>query len=1207
MKILSLRLKNLNSLQGECFINFQEEPLLSSGLFAITGPTGAGKSTLLDAICLALYHQTPRIDSLSVNSNELMTRHTAECRAEVEFEVRGKRYRSFWSQRRARNKPDGKLQPPQVELAKILDGGEGDKILADKTTDKQQQIEAITGLNFSRFTKSMLLAQGGFAAFLQATPNERAGLLEQLTGTSIYGDISRLAFERSREAEQALAIIKSKAGGIELLSDDELQQRQDRNKAIAAELRAHNTQHKEWLIQQQWLTTEQQLLDQLEVLRNDEVEHQRALAEAAPYLAKLKAAEPAEALRALLEKRNEQKNYCESASAMFKQHSLKLSEAANDLFVVTRMAARIADQQHAAVLKQLRDLDAEQQLLDKQLESSRDLQGVTAELSGWQASCERVERLNTEQRQAETNANQGQVKLEGLKAQRAELATALDSVSKLSAEAEAAEKDQRQAIAELESEAGLATKLQRLEKQQSSIAELERLATDCRQDSESVATLTAELSGLQAAVEKQEAARPAAVLELKRVQAEIVDKDKILRQALKIQQLENYRAELKPDDPCPLCGSAEHPKIDDYQQLEANETETELAQKRVLENDCRNRLALIEQGLETKANDIARIADSKKSLEQRLKEKTNRWQELAAQFDNSGLTASEPFSTSASKHLAAVKEKAAKQVEQVQLSMTAASNCRSNYQQAQATLAKTVLARHEAKSALDLIDSRIVDGKQWLKTQQQSVKDLAGKLVESVAQLNSQLATYKLDAPVFSPDAENNWRAWLAGIKKCSHERDQQLEARRNLVQTQRDKEAEVQLAADAVAAATKYLQQLSVGNVAVESESAPVGKAVGLSVDDEAAHGLSDCLEKRREAELTLKALRGEEDALRKQQDRQAENLVTRETLLAEALAASSFNDEAALRAALLPLAEQQRYSALQRQVDDRALVLQTRRQQLTDAAAAQKSSYPTGLLPDSMGNQLVLDLVANFTVERSPEQTASANELQQQLTRKASTVDEQLESARVAQQALASEQGGISNEIAADELRRTQQAELLRQVDDEQQQCKSWQQLNGLIGSATGDKYRKFAQGLTLDHLIHLANRQLVSLSGRYSLARATGGELDLEVIDSWQADSRRHVRTLSGGESFLISLALALALSDLVSNRTSIDSLFLDEGFGTLDAETLEVALAALDSLNASGKSIGVISHVEALKERIPVKIEVRRKAGLGVSSVHVIGPA
>jgi exonuclease SbcC len=210
-----------------------------------------------------------------------------------------------------------------------------------------------------------------------------------------------------------------------------------------------------------------------------------------------------------------------------------------------------------------------------------------------------------------------------------------------------------------------------------------------------------------------------------------------------------------------------------------------------------------------------------------------------------------------------------------------------------------------------------------------------------------------------------------------------------------------------------------------------------------------------------------------------------------------------------------------------------------------------------------------------------------------------EQIQAVQERLRTLSERQGELRAQLQADDARRNSQQALFLEINAQTVEHATWQQLNGLIGSADGAKFRKFAQGLTLDHLIHLANRQLTRLHGRYQLARKSSGELELEVCDTWQADVARDCRTLSGGESFLVSLALALALSDLVSHKTSIDSLFLDEGFGTLDGETLEVALDALDNLNASGKTIGVISHVEAMKERIPVQLRVHKGVGLGYS--------
>ena len=205
VKIRQLRFKNMNALKGEWCIDFTQPPFVNHGLFAITGPTGAGKTSLLDAICVALYHRTPRVEKLSKEYNPLMTKDTAECFAEVEFEVKQRVYRAYWGQYRARKQSHGKLQEAKVELVDVTDAG---KVLEYKVKEKQKRIEAISGLDFERFTRSVLLSQGQFAAFLQAPSKDKAELLEQLTGTAIYSDISKRVHAQFTEIDRQYTLQK---------------------------------------------------------------------------------------------------------------------------------------------------------------------------------------------------------------------------------------------------------------------------------------------------------------------------------------------------------------------------------------------------------------------------------------------------------------------------------------------------------------------------------------------------------------------------------------------------------------------------------------------------------------------------------------------------------------------------------------------------------------------------------------------------------------------------------------------------------------------------------------------------------------------------------------------------------------------------------------------------------------------------------------
>jgi exonuclease SbcC len=305
MKINSLRFKNINSLQGQWKIDFTQPPFSDNGLFAITGPTGAGKTTILDAICLALYQQTPRLGGINKSSNELMTRGTSDCLAEVEFEVKGEGYRAFWSQRRSRNKADGNLQDSVVELVRIEDG----KILASQVKKMASLIEEITGLDFARFTKSMMLSQGQFAAFLNAAANERAELLEELTGSEIYGLISERVHRDFTESKQGLEQLVARSEGTELLTADQIAELKEENEQLLKDLDAEDVHLKVIQDTLAWLLTveKNQLQIQQSEVQLKQLEQEQKLQE--HNLLRLVQSEPAEKLRGpyqLLQYANEQ-------------------------------------------------------------------------------------------------------------------------------------------------------------------------------------------------------------------------------------------------------------------------------------------------------------------------------------------------------------------------------------------------------------------------------------------------------------------------------------------------------------------------------------------------------------------------------------------------------------------------------------------------------------------------------------------------------------------------------------------------------------------------------------------------------------------------------------------------------------------------------------------------------------------------------------
>jgi DNA repair protein SbcC/Rad50 len=1143
MRILSLRLCNLNSLKGEWKIDFTQPPFKDNGLFAITGPTGAGKTTLLDAICLALYHRTPRMESVSASTNELMTRHTFECLAEVEFEVKGQGYRAFWSQRRARDKASGNLQQPKVELAR-LDG----TIVTERINDKLRIVEEITGLDFKRFTKSMMLAQGGFAAFLEAKANERAELLEELTGTDIYGLISQNVFERMRTEESALGKLQARAEGVQLLTDEALSALRLEEASLAEQSLHSTAQQRSIEAMLQWRKALSAAQAQVQQTRVDEQTALQKLADSRPELDKLAASEPAEKLRiehgAMLRARHtlaETTRRLSTAKADRQRASL---DAARSARVAFHLRKQITAGRHASLNDVLLQAKRVQVTLDEHPHRSKLGEQITAWRSQLEARQHLLDDIDATRKKQRECSEMIAKHTNDIEAQRGVVRQSEEALEL----ARKSEADERACLAQTlegQEEAALKTRCQQLQQQQTVLNRMHQLALTREQGSRQQRADIADLTTHQTSLKDHTDASKRLDDECRVLREQIADKKRLLEQEKVILQLADHRAALREGEACPLCGSHEHPAIVEYQALDASATQRDLDAKEAALHklvDARNAAE------KTIAVSTAAVGHLQKRIDQWTTDEAQHakdWHTLCAKIEVE-LHDRASLDAQVERHAAALEQ---------------AQETLDRVEKLNGRIARCVDARHAAQTATagHTRDLAVLGEKRSAceKSLEEAGERIAAHQV-LIAQKEQTLDASVAEASAVPPDDWSQWRDWI--LQRDADWRAWQAATDRSQTLSHHTKaarqalDAASQLEGQWTARWLEYEANCSeLASEAIDSSRNAEADFEQAAADHEAMRDRANALDG---AETTLTHHLSEHTAAA---EKSAESWEA-------ALERSPFGDEAAFAQALLPHDERERLQALKNALEKLLTEARTLR------ASAEKRHD---------------DLLAD------PKTEQSAETLQQQSDELVSTLG-----------TVNRRQGEIRAALNHDEQQRLSKQALFDAIETQRKQYDLWQRLSSLIGSSDGAKYRKFAQGLTLDHLVYLANRQLTHLHGRYQLSRKVGGELEMEVVDTWQGDVARDTRTLSGGESFLVSLALALALSDLVSHKTSIDSLFLDEGFGTLDGETLEIALNALDSLNARGKTIGVISHVDALKERIPLQIRVAKSLGVGFSTVEVV---
>ncbi len=1234
MRILAVRGGNLTSLDGPFAVDFNAEPLRRAGLFAITGPTGAGKSTILDALCLALFDQMPRLpkgrgeqsaaerDPKILSANDVrgvLRRGAASGWAEVDFVgVDGLFYRARWEVRRARLKASGALQAQSLSLTSL----DGEQRFGDGKKAVLEEIETRLGLSFEQFRRAVLLAQGDFATFLKAPAPERSALLELLTGTEIYSTLSKAAHERERREREALTALTAQGGGIGVLDADSRAALETEVGDADAAVKAGEQALELARAAVAWHARDRQLAEAEQQATDAAARAESAWREAEPRRVEAALRSALQPLRPVIADADRAAREAAEAQAADQRARIALLEA--------QTALTNAAEQHNAASLRLEQATAEQKAAEPDLVRAADLDGQNAALvqesdaarRARDAATERLTAIHAAQRQAETALTDRRAQVAALESALAEQSGLAPLAAQWSrwdaalarhaeaarhcveAEREAARhaktlagltgqaENAALAVTEAESqnaqaETALATVLaedapalettsqarKAASEQRERLRALASLAERAAQRREERTTACAEEAHRRNEAERETAAAATCAEEARIRQAARDEAEQTLRrlQLTQREDVETLRHRLVAGEACPVCGSEDHPWADHQAPLARLTHEQE--ERVAALNEAVAALLSQQAGHEATARAARTAADALaerlSALSREIAADAARWAEQAAAF----ALPAEPDGAAAAERLAEFDTRLATLADDE----TRALDHRRRLDEARAAQTRASQALVEKKAALQAVKERL---------------DAAGT-AQALALVRRDHAQADRDAAldeVAEPCAgQPNWRA---AATADPHAFRAGLAARVAAYQNQRERLAVEQRAAD---------------EAALDLDRKRAERAGAETADAEARQRFDD-VSTRLAARQTERAglLDGQPVAER------------RAALAARAQEAGV----AAQRAALARQDSAARLTAAEREVERCGAAAKNSAIQADSAATAlSNAATACGVTVAEARSKLALPEVERLAEERALAELETArrdaallaNERQRQRAdhhaqQRPETDAAEADAAanRLAESLTADRlrQGAARGRLTADDANRARLADLTVAIDAQKAQHGLWATLAGLIGSADGQKMRNFAQSLSLDMLLGHANRHLDDLARRYRLERVAGANLDIQVIDREMGDERRGVHSLSGGELFLVSLALALGLSAMAAGTAGgIGTLFIDEGFGSLDPDSLDVALSCLEALQAGGRQVGVISHVPAMVERIGAQIRVTPLGG-GRSRVSVL---
>ncbi|TXD49374.1 AAA family ATPase [Polaribacter sp. IC073] len=1217
MKILKIELQNINSLKSDfpIVINFENEHFKDVGLYAITGPTGAGKTTVLDAITIALYHNVPRFNNTKGTLLDVVSHGANDAFSRITFENNSVLYEAFWGIRVA-DKSGKKYKNAKEEVS--LKNLTTNTILATQKRILITEIINVTQLDYNQFLRSVMLAQGEFASFLTAKGPEKGKLLEQITGEQIYKKIGQGILDRKSEEEKKLKEIQARINSDDILTEENKIELSQKDKVLDANIIQTEKDIKsvqfvlDWYLKYQDLNAKSETLDQNAKSLSTFIENHKqeldllaANENATPFKELIQnlnrtekeTTEKSVELKTLEKQLAQLKPAIERIEINIKQEATTLINSGKEFDawlpkfdLITNLDSELKNEiQHTQkATKSLETLTREISLLKVEEKNlARELTETTSKIKNEEIFIAK----NSFLKEVATEISNWASTLTSLKANKETLKTASEfSVQKkkevldITARLQENKKNLDHKIGEKKIiEKAISTITTQLSKN--------TLTTILAEEKKLSATETnwKQLQGLSELTIKEEKELQKIAVQkklfssdLKRTKKQledlkkeiatqeksVLDADKILTLERSISKYEDDRKHLVEGEACSLCGSEEHPFAEHLNVIGVSKSELELQiRKNALKilTDSKAELEKTEVKLTTS---IHNFTQQTTSISEELKALQQKATQLPIDCELRNTTKIVLELQTVSEHLKLIAEK-----------IKVTQNLLAKKDALAATFKEQNESFGELEKTVATLLEKIKNTTAEIEMNEKSMVELTKICTDLESDLTTKLSKFNYEVP-----AVDNTTVFIKEIENLIanfHKKQQEVNALKATLTVIHTKSGNItkQLATHAKTEAEcrKTITDANLKSIALKTkriailpiEVSVAQKREQLQLIDKKANKK---LENSKVAIQKLLDSQKEREVLKIQNNKEQKVLIQEIATLKAALFSemknSNFETIESIGKALLPKELALKYAENKERIKENQLKLKTLKDENIKAKAA-------------------LNKTNNFETSEAESKLAS-NYL------------------KLKRDQLSTEKGKIVEAFRKDQEIKNRNLEVYKRIEAQEQICTIWRELFKIIGNSK-DAFNVYVQRLTLTQLLDLANVHLYKLNKRYSLKMEDEykpkEELNFNLIDHYQTDQARLVDTSSGGEKFIISLALALGLSDLASKNVKIDSLFIDEGFGTLDKNTLETVISTLETLQSQGKIIGIISHVENLKERIPTQIQITKKSN-GVSVVDII---